>query len=47
MVAATGREPSDAAWRRFGDIAAQLLRNLAERDIEREAQQDQDARRSA
>jgi len=27
-------EPSDAAWRRFGDTAARVLQNLAERDAE-------------
>ncbi|OZB80307.1 MAG: hypothetical protein B7X32_19705 [Microbacterium sp. 13-71-7] len=27
-------EPSDAAWRRFGDVAARVLFNLAERDLE-------------
>lgn len=25
-------EPSDAAWRRAGDIAARILENLAQRD---------------
>ncbi|AZS46639.1 hypothetical protein [Microbacterium oxydans] len=25
-------EPSDAAWRRSGDIAARILENLAQRD---------------
>jgi hypothetical protein len=25
-------EPSDEAWERFGDVAAQVLTNLAERD---------------
>lgn len=29
-------EPSDAAWRRSGDIAARILQNLAERDAEAE-----------
>lgn len=28
----TGREPSDAAWDRFGALGAQILRRLAERD---------------
>ena len=27
------REPSDAAWRHFGDVAARILENLAERDL--------------
>ncbi len=27
------QEPSDAAWRRAGEIAAQILENLAERDL--------------
>lgn len=26
------KEPSDAAWERAGDVAAQILTNLAERD---------------
>jgi len=28
----TGSEPSEAAWERFGALAAQILRRLAERD---------------
>lgn len=30
-------EPSDAAWERFGDIAARILESLAERDARAEA----------
>ncbi len=34
-VRATSRgEPSDAAWRRSGDIGARILVNLAEHDLE-------------
>lgn len=31
-IVTTTREPSDAAWRRFGDLAAAALARLAERD---------------
>ncbi|MDQ7877319.1 hypothetical protein Q9R08_04945 [Microbacterium sp. QXD-8] len=31
-------EPSDAAWERFGVVAAQVLTNLAERDARDEAE---------
>lgn len=31
-IATCSREPSDRAWRNFGDVAARILENLAERD---------------
>ena len=39
------REPSDAAWRRSGDVAARILENLAQRDARAAAAQP-DARQS-
>ncbi|WP_337004032.1 MULTISPECIES: hypothetical protein [unclassified Microbacterium] len=33
-------EPSDAAWRRSGDIAARILENLAQRDARAAAERE-------
>lgn len=41
------REPSDAAWRRSGDIAARILENLAQRDARAAAANQADALQSA
>jgi hypothetical protein len=32
-IVTCSREPSDTAWRHFGDVAARILENLAERDL--------------
>lgn len=32
------REPSDAAWKKFGEIGARILVSLAQRDAQAEAQ---------
>ena len=39
----TLREPSDAAWQRFGDLAAAALARLFERDAVAEAEREERA----
>lgn len=36
-IVTCSREPSDAAWRKSGEVAARILENLAERDARAQA----------
>jgi len=39
LVVTCPREPSDAAWERSGEIAARILKSLAERDLRKRVDQ--------
>lgn len=41
------REPSDAAWRKSGDIAARILENLAQRDAREAAARPAEAQQTS
>lgn len=39
VIVTCPREPSDAAWKRSGEVAARILESLAERDLRTLAEQ--------